>query len=488
MDTDTAPDIAFLGLDLGTTRVKAVVLDAAGQVLGQGAQSVGLHRADGGVVEQSLDEIWQAALASLRQAVADTNARDIRALGVSSQGGALQRLAHGRCPAGPVISWLDARGEPWDKANNEKLGAAWFAARVGHCGSGLAIGQLQRLSAEAPVGFVGDLVVERLCGRPAHDATSADLTLLFNPREGRYDPDVLTLAGITEAQLPAVLPATCPAGELLESVAAAVGLRPGIPVSVAIHDQYASALGVGAVRAGQVMFGAGTAWVLLAVADQWLDPVTEAAFAAQHIVPKLTGQILSLHNGGSAVAWISALSGNDGTSLDDRLERVSPGASGLRFAPFLAGTPPFGIRPGVGALFTGLRLEHGPEHLLRAVVEGLAFELRRHLDRLREAGCGPHELLMSGGASASRVTPQIIADVTGLPVACATESETSARGAAILARHLDEPGSDLAQLADEMSSAARHVLPGPFEAAYQAAFTEYLAWLQSNGILESRSA
>ena len=141
--------MSFIGLDLGTTRVKAVALDAAGRLLGQGAQPVSLHRASGGVVEQSLDEIWEATLASLRQVVTGTDARDIRALGVSSQGGALQLLDAGRQPAGPVISWLDARGEPWDVANNRRLGAGWFGVRVGHRGSGLAIGQLQRLSGEA---------------------------------------------------------------------------------------------------------------------------------------------------------------------------------------------------------------------------------------------------------------------------------------------------------------------------------------------------
>jgi xylulokinase len=229
--------------------------------------------------------------------------------------------------------------------------------------------------------------------------------------------------------------------------------------------------------------------VLLAVSDRWLDPVTEAAFAAHHVVPGLTGQILSLHNGGSAVAWITDLTPNRGdhAGLDGQLERVPPGANGLRFAPFLAGTPPFGIRPGVGAMLAGLRLEHGPKHLLRAVVEGLAFELRRHLDQLRAAGCSPRELLMSGGAAASRVTPQIIADVTGLPVACATESESSARGAAILARHLCEPGSDLAQLAEVMKSPAQPVPPGPAAAVYQAAFAGYLDWLQSTGALKPRS-
>jgi xylulokinase len=488
--------MAFLGLDLGTTHVKAIVTDAAGRMLGLGAQGVSLHRGSGGAVEQDLEEIWQATLTALRQAVTIGGTRDVQAVGVSSQGGAMQLLDAHRSPVGRVISWLDARGEPWDAANNQRLGVDWFAARVGHRGSGFAIGQLQRLREAAGtspvpglhVGFVGDLIVERLCGRPGHDATSAGLTFLVNPQAGRYDPEVLALAGVTEAQLPSLLPVNQSAGGLLESVATAVGLTPGIPVSPAIHDQYASALGLGAVRAGQVMFGAGTAWVLLAVADRWPDPITGGAFAARHVVPGLTGQILSLRNGGSAVAWVEGLTngGNDGGDLDDRLERVPPGSNGLRFAPFLAATAPTGIRPGSGAMLSGVKLEHGPEHLLRGVVEGLAFELRRHLDCLRRAGCVPRELLMSGGAAASRVTPGIIADVTRLPVECATQRESSALGAAILARHLVEPGSDLTQLAESMKAPARSVPPGPDGSSYEEAFAGYLEWLRATGALEPK--
>jgi len=107
------------------------------------------------------------------------------------------------------------------------------------------------------------------------------------------------------------------------------GLRPGIPVSAAIHDQYASALGTGAVRAGTVMVGTGTAWVLLAVNDRLAAPVIDEAFVCHHVVDGLCGQILSLVNGGSALTWALNLMGLaeiDGAAIEALLESTQRAA------------------------------------------------------------------------------------------------------------------------------------------------------------------
>ena len=119
----------------------------------------------------------------------------------------------------------------------KELGQEWFAQRLGHCRAGFAIGQLLRLRQQdhalpAPpnrIGFVGDIIVSRMCGRPAQDGTSCSLTLLYNPALRDYDPDLLARLEVTAAQLPALLPAREPAGGLLPSFAQEVGLRAGIP-------------------------------------------------------------------------------------------------------------------------------------------------------------------------------------------------------------------------------------------------------------------
>jgi xylulokinase len=476
----------LLGLDLGTTNVKALVTDFVGRPVAEGSCAVRLVQLGSGGVEQDIEEIWSATLTAVREAVRSVDASGIKALGVSSQGGAMQMLDGRGQPAGPVISWLDRRGAPFDDALLAELGEQWFSERVGHGHSGLAIGQLLRLRQEKPgllasgnrIGFVGDIIVSRLCGRAAHDGTSCSLTLLYNPARRDYDPDVLARLGVTSAQLPALLPAREPAGGLLAAVARQTGLRPGIPVSAAIHDQYTAALAAGAVRAGTVMVGTGTAWVLLAVSDGLAAPATPDAFVCHHAAEGIWGQILSLGNGGSALSWALELTGQaraGSDEIDALLEAVPPGSAGLLCWPFLTALAAAGLPANTRGRISGLQLSHGPGHVVRAVLEGLALELKRHICLLRAAGVPIDRLALTGRAAASRVTPQLLAAVTGLPLDCAGRGASSPLGAAIVARGLCEPAAPLAKLAAEMAPAATHIEPkGNASAAYQTLFGQYL--------------
>ncbi len=457
----------FLGLDLGTTNVKAVVVDAGGAVLARGSAPVGIYHVGEGGVEQDVEEIWSAALAAIEEAARPCDLGGVWAVGVSAQGGALQIVDGRYRPVGPVVSWLDDRGKPFNREIGERLGPDWFAAHTGHGGSGMGVGMVLRLRHERPalldapnrIAFVGDIIVERLCGRPAHDATSLSIALLYNPNLRAADPDLLAELGVTEQQLPDLLPAHEPAGYLRADAAKRTGLKVGIPVSPAVHDQYAAALGSGAVRVGDVMFGAGTAWVLLAATAPGPGctlPVIPSAFACTHVVDGLYGQMLSMVNGGSAYGWALRLMGLEragADELDAMVAGIPAGCEGVRCRPLLAAK---------GGRLEGLRLAHGPAHVLRAVVEGLALELARTLRVL-----SADRLVMCGGAAESATTPQIVADATGLPVDCITEGAVSAHGAAVMARALAEGSRDLAALSAEMAPSVRSLEPGPDAAVYQ---------------------
>jgi sugar (pentulose or hexulose) kinase len=477
----------LLGLDIGTTNVKALVTTLSGQPLARGSAMVRLYPGPGGAVEQDLEEIWQAVLQAIRQAVRTVTPKAVRAIGVSSQGGAMQLLTPAGAPIGRVISWLDQRGNPFDERVNAELGQDWFLKRIFHRGSWLAVGQLLRLRAEKPailappnrIGFVGDTIVSRLCGGAIHDGTSAGLTLLYNPCTQTYDPDVLARLGVQAGQLPEIFSPSQPAGSLRSTAAEQTGLAPGIPVSPAVHDQYASALGTRAVRSGTVMAGTGTAWVLLAVSDTLAAPVHNA-FVCRHVVDGLCGQILSMVNGGSAVNWVLGLTGQTRltpAALDQLLESSERGCDGLRFWPFLTRFSPPALPAGTAGRFTGLHLTHGAAHFTRAVVEGLACELARHLDLLRASGVPVRDLALGGGAAGSEVTPQILADTTGLSLRAYGGSESSLLGAAVIARGLLEPRASLAALALEMTPEGTPVAPGPRRDCYARLYEEYLASL-----------
>lgn len=485
----------FLGLDLGTTNVKAILVEKDGGIVARGSAPVQLFHVEDGGVEQNIEDIFAAVLTAIAQIGSAADLSAVQALGVSSQGGALQILDGAGRPLGRVISWLDARGKPYDEALTREMGTRELARHSGHPQGTMALGQLLRLREDCPgvpakphgIGFVGDVIASRLCGRRAHDATSLSCAVLLNPSTGSANPEMLERAGISEEQLPELISPREPVGGLLKKVAAKTSLPAGIPVSAPVHDQYASALGVGATSPGDVMFGAGTAWVLLAVTKRLMLPASDVGFVCRHVVEGFYGQILSMVNGGCTVTWaleLLGLSEASGSEIDDVLEEAPAGAEGLRAWPLLAPKGGAVLASGTAGRLTGLRLGHGRAHVLRAVVEGLAMELARYLGLLTDAQA--ERLVMCGGAAASRVTPQIVADTTGLPVACATESETGALGAAMLARGLLEPQRSLAEISADMTPPLRLLQPGPNTALYQGMFAQYVAELPPDVVEKER--
>ena len=473
----------LLGLDLGTTNIKALLVGAHGAVVARGSAPVALMHTDDGGVEQDIEAIWSATLDAVTGAGTPAQRSTVRAVGVSSQGGAMQVLDGDYRPVGPVISWLDGRGNAYDRDITDALGRDWLVRHIGRARTGMAVGQVLRLRDRCPdrlrrphrIGFVGDVIVSRLCGRGAHDATSLSIAMLLNPSLCTPDADLLDRLGIDADQLPALVPAHTPAGGLLSDVARVTSLPVGIPVSPAVHDQYASSLGVGAIHDGDVMLGAGTAWVLLAATPTLADPVTDDALVCPHVVDGLYGQMLAMANGGSAVTWVCELLGLDtGVDIDARIAAVPAGSDGVRFWALLASVGGAGLVPGTPGRITGLQLFHKGDHILRAVVEGLALELARYLRRMADAGIEPRRLVLGGGAADSRVTPQIVADATGLPVACALETATSALGAAVLGRALAEPHADLGALSEAMCPEVRVFAPGPDAGRYRRLLDAYL--------------
>ncbi|MHC4563621.1 MAG: xylulokinase [Planctomycetota bacterium] len=472
----------FCGLDLGTTNIKALLVDDAGQVVARSSAPVSInHTADTGV-EQDIAEIWSATLAAIKQLGTEDQRQSVRAVGISAQGAAMLITDGDGNPVGPVIGWMDGRGAEYNQRLTERLGREWFIEHIGHACSNLCLGQLLRLHEESPdllaepnrVGFVGDVIVSRLCGRAAHDATSLSIAWLYNPSLRDADSEALGLVGVSPSQLPALLTVGESAGGLLECVAAETSLPADIPVSPAVHDQYAAAVGSGSVQAGDVMFGTGTAWVLLAATDRLAPPVRDEGFVCTHVIDGLYGQMLSMVNGGSAFAWAVdtlGLADKSGSEIDELMSAVPAGCDGLRCAPtFTAGG---GVEAG-GAQLTGLRLSHTPGHVLRSVAEGLAWELTRYLGFLTAADMPVSRLVMTGGAAASTVTPQIIADVAGVPLICCTETDTSAFGAAVIARGLTDSGTDLTAISQQMAPAGQPLTPGDDQAVYKPLFDEYL--------------
>jgi xylulokinase len=232
-------------------------------------------------------------------------------------------------------------------------------------------------------------------------------------------------------------------GALTTEASAATGLPAGLPVINGAHDQYCAAVGMRVTRPGSVLLSCGTAWVLLAVPED-LDVGRRSGMALScHAVSGRWGAIRSLGAVGTSLDWLidNIWAGQEAASAEPRSARYQaidagaarsgPGAHGLIFCPLAGGhAGSFGAAQGG---FLGLTLTHERGDLSRAVMEGVACELRWALDEIRAAGVTIDELTMVGGAARSPIWPQIVADVTEVSVSVPVITEAASWGAAVLA-------------------------------------------------------
>lgn len=408
----------YLGLDLGTSNIKVLLTDSAGDVVSEGSAAVERYDTPDGGVEQDIDQIWQAVCDAIKQAVSSFDVADILAVGVSSQGGAILTLDENDKPLGRVVSWLDKRGADYDKKLLVELGSDFFRKNIGHGKSIIAPGQILRLKVEASTfadsikkyAFVGDMIVGMLTGRRGHDATSLSICCLLDPATSKANVELLEKLGINESQLPQLFVANQPVGGVIESAAALTGLKSGTPVGPAIHDQYAAAVGAGAINSGDVCLATGTAWVILALTDNLRPPVIDDAFVCPYPYEGLFGQMVSLGTGGSEIQRAMQQAGYNEINLelvDSLLQNAidKPGADKLA-------------------------------DIVYETVANLAKLVAKQFKLMQKSGIVSKRIILTGPAASSRFTPQIIEKETGLNVECFKQSSASACGAAILAKYL----------------------------------------------------
>ena len=446
---------AVLGLDVGTSALKAVLYTQNGCELFATQQSYRLAKPRPGWVELDGEEMWRALIAVLRAAAAAAGATTrIASLALAAQAGSMVPVGADGQAVAPMITWLDQRAEP--------LVAGWradgSAARIRQISgwrpqAGLPLACLawltrnDRTVAERTARYLGahDYLVQRLTGQCVTDLSAGAETLLLDHTTGAWSEELCELAGIRVDQLPALASAGAIAGGLLPEVQVATGLRAGTVVVVGGHDQCCAALGMGVTAPGQVMLAAGTAWVITALTNTLtVDRVPEQMDLNFHVAPNVRTVSQLLGGFGATVEWWldvawSPATGAHGSAaraelyaaLDRALLGSQAGAHDLLFLPPGCGTQGNGGTAGGG--FSGLRLDHGRADMARAILEGVAFAVRAALDALAQAGLPADRMWMSGGAARSPVWPGILASVTGVPLLLAVDANWPARGAGLLA-------------------------------------------------------
>jgi xylulokinase len=438
----------LLGLDVGTTATKAVLFDLAGHTVASSTQSYGLITPRQGWVEQDPEALWQAVVTTIRTVTAQKGPRDrVMALSQASQGGTTLPVDGRGRPTHNAISWMDERANAEAERIDTCLGKEYVQTTTGWpLGPTLPLKHIAWLRAHEPqvfgrtarFMFVNDFITERLTGAAAMNPSDATMTQLLDIATATWDARLLGAAGVAVEQLSPILASGQRVGQLSADASHLLGLTEETIVVNGAHDQYCAAVGTGVTEPGEMLLSCGTAWVLLTVPITLRAGLESGMSVSCHAVPGRWGAIRSLSAVGASLEWfvtqIWRRSGQteretDYASLNASAAAVPLGAHSLTFLPLSGGH----ISGHSGGGFVGLILSHTRDDMARAVMEGVTFELRWAIDDIRDHGVTADTLKMVGGATESRIWPQIVADITALPVTVPAARQAAARGAALLA-------------------------------------------------------
>jgi xylulokinase len=434
----------YLGIDLGTSEVKLLLLNAAYQVVDTAGEALSVSRPQPLWSEQEPAHWWQAtqsAVHTLRTRHPKAWAQ-VKGIGLSGQMHGAVTLDAALQPLRPAILWNDGRCAA--ECDELLRRVPDLHQRTGNLAMpGFTAPKLMWLQVHEPALFSRihkvllpkDYLRLLLTGELASDPSDAAGTLWLDPAKRDWDDTLLAATGLGREHMPRVVDGGAPSGQLRASIADEWGLSESVVVAGGAGDNAASAVGIGAVQPGQGFISLGTSGVMFVVTGAFRPNPTQAVHAFCHTLPQRWHQMTVMLSAASSLAWLAQLLRFENeTKLLAPLEAgqiVSPHAP--LFLPYLSGerTPHNDVH--ARGVFFGLDAEHGPTELAHAVLEGVAFGMAQGLSALRAAGSDVQRLGLVGGGARSAYWAQLHADVLGVEV---QTLESGAAGGALGAARL----------------------------------------------------
>ena len=447
MATDAS---TFLGVDVGTSGVKAILIDSSGEVLASAVAPLPLSAPRPGWAEQDPVAWWSATATVIRTVLAARPNDSPDAVGVSGQMHSAVFLDKSGEVVRPALLWCDGRTTDECREITELVGGEQRLRDLASNPAleGFTLPKVLWLRRHEPVAFARlatvllakDFIRYRLSGTLATEPSDASGTLMYDTARLRWSTEILSAVGLPATILPDVGGSAEILGRVSVTAAHVTGLRVGTPVVGGGADNACGAAGVGVVAPGEAVASWGTSGTVLApISEPRVDPALRAHTFC-HVVPGvwyLMGVVLSA---GGAFAWYRDQLARDLTSTGGANERltseamaIAPGADGVTFLPYLQGErTPHRDASARGAIL-GLSLAHSRAHVTRAVIEGICFALRDSVTVLRELGIDPGHMLLTGGGARVPFLRRLQAEVFGRPVCVVNREEGPAYGAALLA-------------------------------------------------------
>lgn len=431
-----------LGLDLGTTSAKAVVFDLKGSVIAEFEEMIETYHPEPGWNEQDPEEIFQGAISAIGTVVekAGIDPSELVGIGFSCAMHSLICVDESGHPLSRALIWSDGRSsEQADKMKNATIGTVVYEQ------TGTPIhpmspfvklawmkdNQYQPYKEAAYFVSVKEYVLFKLYGKWVVDYAMASATGLFEGESLKWNPDALDYVGITVEQLSKPVPPTEILTGMKQEYAQVMRIPADLPFSVGSADGQLSNLGIGAITKGEIVITAGTSGAV----RQWTtgfktDPKQETFSYRFSEITSIVGG--PTNNGGIALQWLKEVL-NDQGSYDDFTalgEKVEIGANGLLFLPYVNGErAPLWNQKAKGTFF-GLTIGHEKPHFVRAVLEGITFNLYQISEALERLAGESEKIYVNGGLARSYVWLQMLADVFGKPIVIPESHHSAAWGAA----------------------------------------------------------
>ena len=438
----------LLGIDLGTQSVKSLILDDQGTVRAVAQAEYPILTPKVGLAEQDPHTWWAATCQTVQQAIAQASIHegDIKGVGLAGQMHGTVCIDREGHPVRNAIIWADARSvaevdqlvaeigrERLAQLTANPLATGFMAATV----RWLLRHEHDTIWHTNSLLLPKDYIRMRLTRQVATDVTDAASTLLFDVANRCWSDEMVSLVGIDPALLPRVVESQELCGTVTRRAARDTGIPAGTPVAAGGGDQPVSALGNGVLEPGTILSTIGTGGQLFTPLDQPAYDPELRTHTFCHAVPGRWFAMGAILCAGLALRWLRDQV-FDGLSLDyDGLcaeaADVEPGAEGIIFLPYLLGERTPHMDPRARGVLFGLALRHERRHLIRAVLEGVAFAMRDSLEIFRSFGVDARRIIAAGGGAQSALWQQILADVLGAPLVRVATKEPAACGAAILA-------------------------------------------------------
>jgi xylulokinase len=446
----------LIGLDLGTTALKCAAYCEDGRLVASATKEYQLLTPAADVVEVHPFTYWSEFSAAIGELLAhpEVDADEVVALGISAQGETLLPVLGDGSPSRNAIVWLDGRAsaesdeladrfeekEFYEITGQPSMLPTWPAAKI------LWLARHEAATFERTARFllIEDYFLWRLTGEYVSEGSLLTSTCYWNFRTKQYWPEMLDALGIDTSKLPGIVEPGVAVGRVLPEVARELGLPTATIVCTGALDQACGAIGVGTVGPGRFSENTGAAVALCAtLAEARLDPARRMP-CHYHGVPD-TYMFHTFTSGGVVLRWfrdnfseaemsVAAATGQDAYDLlAKEASTIAPGAEGLVLIPHLQGAMAPESNANARGAIVGLSLRHGRAHVARAILESIAFVVRRNVEVLEDLGLEIPEIRALGGGARSKLWKQIEADVTKRPVLTTRQPDAATLGAAILA-------------------------------------------------------